>query len=702
MTQSLSKGSVVDDLNRDLLVAVLALLTDAIPRPRLVTALKAWSQNQDQPLARILKESAGLDEARIHALESLAAAHLKTHQDDLRQSLGGLAAGNLTQEALTEIDDDELRKTLSTTIDCETTVTMDQATSGGSDGSFSVHSAPAFKGERFQLIRPHAKGGIGQVWLARDSELQRDVAVKEIQPQFAGSENQRARFVLEAEITGNLEHPGIVPVYSLGRNSDGLPYYAMRFIHGESLSVAIKRFHKITKENTGDKEAKTSSPTKWGIDFRQLVGRFLDVCDAIDYAHNQRILHRDLKPANIMLGPYGETLVVDWGLAKVIGQSELEQASVTGEFNPDQAGASDTTSPGTEQGTTIGTPAYMSPEQARGLIDQLSPASDVYSLGASLYELLTGQVAFPERMPVVIQKVLAGDFPPPRAVDRSIPVALEAICLKAMAKDPQARYTSVRALAQDLEHWLADEPTAAHPESALERVLRWFRQHRAWTYAAAAALLGFTIVAISAAFVIDGYRRNETVARREAEANYDLAQKARRSEEIARVEAETNFDMAQKAVEDYLTNVSENTLLKEQDSADFRRLRHDLLKVRLTYYEKFAAERKNDPRLREQLANAHFRVGQITGEIGTKAQAMAAFQAALAIWEPLVDANPHNHKLAGNLADCYLAMGRLESIAFDYKAAPQRAHAGNLNPGTRDPGKHGRTSLSGQPCRMLL
>ncbi len=669
MTQSLSKGTVVDELNRDLLVAVLALLTDAISRPRLATALKAWSQNQDQPLARILKESAGLDDARIHALESLAAAHLQTHQDDLRQSLGELGAGNLTQDVLTEIDDEELRKTLSTTIGCETTVTMDHVSHGGSDGSFSVHSSPGVKGERFQLIRPHAKGGIGQVWLARDSELQRDVAVKEIQPQFAGSETQRARFVLEAEITGNLEHPGIVPVYSLGRNADGLPFYAMRFIRGESLSVAIRRFHtKITKENTDAKEAKASGTTKWGIDFRQLVGRFLDVCDAIDYAHNQRILHRDLKPANIMLGPYGETLVVDWGLAKVIGQSGDLPAD-DGEFKPDSAGASDTTSPGTEQGTTIGTPAYMSPEQARGLIDQLSPASDVYSLGASLYELLTGQVAFPERMPVVIQKVLAGDFPPPRAVDRSIPVALEAICLKAMAKDPQARYTSVRALAQDLEHWLADEPTAAHPEGTLERVLRWFRQHRAWTYAAAVALLGFAIVALIAAFVIDGYRRNETVARREAEANFDLAQKARRREEIARVEAETNFGMAQQAVEDYLTNVSENTLLKEQDSADFRRLRHDLLQSALTYYEKFAAERKNDPRLREQLANAHFRVGQITGEIGTKAQAMAAFQSALAIWEPLVDSNPHNHELAGNLAACYLAMGRLESVSADFPAA---------------------------------
>ena len=141
-------------------------------------------------------------------------------------------------------------------------------------------------GERFQLIRQHARGGIGQVWLARDSELQRDVAVKEIQPQFAGSENQRARFVLEAEITGNLEHPGIVPVYSLGRNADGQPYYAMRFIEGESFSVAIRRFHKARREQA--EGAKARRRPSWGIEFRQLLRRFLDVCDAIDFAHSRQ------------------------------------------------------------------------------------------------------------------------------------------------------------------------------------------------------------------------------------------------------------------------------------------------------------------------------------------------------------------------------------------------------------------------------
>ena len=147
--------------------------------------------------------------------------------------------------------------------------------------------------------------------------------LKEIQPRFAELANQRARFVLEAEITGNLEHPGIVPVYSLGKNAEGRPYYAMRMIHGESLALAIRRFHQDFRENEGSAPTRSRRPSKWGIEFRQLVGRFLDVCDAIDYAHSRGVLHRDLKPANIMLGHYGETLVVDWGLAKVIGKDDF-------------------------------------------------------------------------------------------------------------------------------------------------------------------------------------------------------------------------------------------------------------------------------------------------------------------------------------------------------------------------------------------
>ena len=585
----------------------MAVLTDAAPRAGLAAALEEWSRKRDQGLAHAFKTVTGLDDELLGALENLAGAHLQTHHGDLQQCLGALNAQKLTENLLTEIEDDDLRTTIGATLGCETTIPMDQALPENPALGFSVHPAAASKDERFQLIRPHAQGGIGQVWLARDSELQREVAVKEIKPRYAEREDHRARFVREAEITGSLEHPGIVPVYSMGRNAEGRPYYAMRFIRGESLSAEIERFHKKFGEESGAPGAITAGRTKWGIELRQLIGRFLDVCDAIDYAHSRNVLHRDLKPANIMLGPYGETLVVDWGLAKVIGNSDGPGGAADGEIEPGPEEAGETIPQGgTVQGTSIGTPAYMSPEQANGLIDQLGPASDVYSLGASLYELLTGKAPFHERKIVeVIAKVIAGDFPPPRSVDRSIPAPLEAICLKAMAKAPEARYASVRALAQDLEHWLADEPTEAYPESRVEQLTRWFRQHRSWTVAAAAALVCISMIAIISVAVIEG---------------------ARHQEQIAREEAETNFDLAQKAVEDYLINVSENTLLKEQDSVDIRSLRQDLLQSALTYYERFAAQRKNDPHLRRQLAKAHFRVGQITREIGSKAHAMGAFR----------------------------------------------------------------------------
>ena len=272
--------------------------------------------------------------------------------------------------------------TLGKTLGCDATLPIDQSTAP--QGSAQAYHLT--NGQRFHLIRPHASGGIGQVWLARDSELQRDVAIKEIQPRFAEQAEQRARFLLEAEVTGNLEHPGVVPIYSLGKNAEGRPYYAMRFIRGESLAVAIRQFHQAFRESTATATSTSRSrhTSKWGIEFRQLVGRFLDVCNAIDYAHSRGVLHRDLKPANIMLGQYGETLVVDWGLAKVIGKDDLAFDSPDGKVATAALDESGTGPSCTEQGTTIGTPGYMSPEQVGGLINQLGPASDVYSLGASL------------------------------------------------------------------------------------------------------------------------------------------------------------------------------------------------------------------------------------------------------------------------------------------------------------------------------
>ena len=165
---------------------------------------------------------------------------------------------------------------------------------------------------RYRIIRPHAEGGLGAVFVAHDEELHREVALKEILERHAHSTESRLRFLLEAEVTGGLEHPGIVPVYGLGQYDDGRPYYAMRFIRGNSLKAAIAAFHAA--------DGPDRDPAERALALRRLLTHFVDVCEAIAYAHSRGVLHRDLKPANIMLGKFGETLVVDWGLAKPLGR----------------------------------------------------------------------------------------------------------------------------------------------------------------------------------------------------------------------------------------------------------------------------------------------------------------------------------------------------------------------------------------------
>ena len=172
----------------------------------------------------------------------------------------------------------------------------------------------AADGRRFRALRPHAQGGLGAVFVALDRELNREVALKQILDHHADDPVSRKRFLVEAEITGRLEHPGIVPVYGLGTYGDGRPYYAMRFVQGDSLKEAIERFH--------TDRALKNGPGRRSLELRKLLRRFIDVCNAIEYAHSRGVLHRDIKPANVILGKFGETLVVDWGLAKPLTSTE--------------------------------------------------------------------------------------------------------------------------------------------------------------------------------------------------------------------------------------------------------------------------------------------------------------------------------------------------------------------------------------------
>jgi tetratricopeptide (TPR) repeat protein/tRNA A-37 threonylcarbamoyl transferase component Bud32 len=475
--------------DRNLLFGILALQMDFISRDQLVAALNAWVLEKATPLGQILVEHQGLRPQDRDLLEIMVRRHLELHGNDAEKSLAAVSFLGSVREDLSQVADADVQASLAQ-------VSAARPDSDpGATGPFLPGGKPAFSfralseaigpdgpGDtlppyaRFQILGPHAKGGLGEVFVAEDRELHRQVALKEIQREWADDPHSRGRFLLEAEITGGLEHPGIVPVYGLGQYADGRPFYAMRFVQGDNLQQAIRRFHEAEKPGR--------DPGERSLAFRELLGRYVDVCQAVAYAHSRGVLHRDLKPGNVMLGKYGETLVVDWGLAKAVGRAEPEPDNSEETLRPSSGSAVAVT----QAGTALGTPAYMSPEQAAGRLDLLGPASDIYSLGATLYAVLTGLVPFPGRdQDDLLQRVQRGEVVPPRRVQPSVPAALEAVCLKAMALRPQDRYVTALALAADVEHWLADEPVSAYREPLVVRAGRWMRRHKPAVAAVVAA-----------------------------------------------------------------------------------------------------------------------------------------------------------------------------------------------------------------------
>ena len=334
---------------------------------------------------------------------------------------------------------------------------------------------------RYQLIEPVAEGGLGRIYRVLDQTIGRELAMKEIK-QSVDNANTRARFDREARLTGKLDHPGITPVFGIGSHPDGRPLYVMRLIRGESLREVIRQYH---GDGTG--------PGGMTLGMRTLLSKFVSVCDVIAYAHNQGVVHRDLKPSNVMLGPFGEVLVVDWGLAKEVSAKNIGNDEST--LNPDGSTADWTAVPAdsfqTVPGRAVGTPQFMSPEQAMAKTDEIGPLSDIYSLGATLYDLLTGRPPFSEsnESETVLRRVVAGDFISPRKVRPGLPRSLEAVCLKAMKVDPRQRYQDAQSLVEDLRRWLADEPVSARPEPFLEKARRWISKRRVAVSGVTGALL---------------------------------------------------------------------------------------------------------------------------------------------------------------------------------------------------------------------
>jgi eukaryotic-like serine/threonine-protein kinase len=305
---------------------------------------------------------------------------------------------------------------------------------------------PDLAGTRYRLLDRIARGGMGVVYAAEDENLQRRVALKVLD--VPGSDGDLAnRLIREARVLAALEHPGIVPVHDVGTLADGRVFYTMKFVEGRRLDKYI--------------DSVASVPDRLRL--------FLRICDAVAFAHARAVLHRDLKPANIMVGPFGEVLVMDWGLAKILRPADSNLArgvdSETTVFEkPNQpATARDTTeiSVVTGHGTVMGTPGYMSPEQARGDVEHLDARSDIFSLGALLRFLLTGK---PEGT------TAAGAS----RLDKS----LAAICAKATAASPAERYPSVQEMALDVSRYLDGLAVGAHRETVFEKAGRFYRRYR--------------------------------------------------------------------------------------------------------------------------------------------------------------------------------------------------------------------------------
>jgi serine/threonine protein kinase len=311
----------------------------------------------------------------------------------------------------------------------------------------------------------------------------------------------RRQFLFEAEVTGSLEHPGVVPVHGLGEYPDKRPFYAMRFIRGVSLKDAIQHYlrkfggspekratisNDPTSEAPDRKQASADQAASAWLDvilppdenlaFRELLMRFCEVCNTLEYAHSRGVLHRDLKPDNIMLGRYGETFVVDWGLAQYVDRPS-EETLVEGSLRA-RLGSTESNNP-PSRGSPTGTPGYMSPEQAVGT-EPMTPATDIFGLGATLYFLLVGQAPFKATsgLTELLKRVQRGEFPAPSVVRPTVPRALNAVCLKAMALRPAERYGSAAELKRDIERWLADEPVTAYRDPWTTRVRRWAKSHK--------------------------------------------------------------------------------------------------------------------------------------------------------------------------------------------------------------------------------
>jgi serine/threonine protein kinase len=639
------------DTELNLLFGVVAFQNGVIDADRLVEAMAEWRSHQSRVLADLFIGRGLMTVEQRVEVENTVAHEVNRHGGDLELTLAAI----LDARSL-----EVIRKG----------ACLDRALEAKLDHAHHVQSSHVVLGalspretesrDRYTLTHLHAKGGMGRVWLARDGALGRQIALKELRPDQTNNSIVCSRFLYEARITAQLEHPGIVPVYELGEGKT--PYYTMRFVRGRTLCEAIRAYHKRrTGQDVGP------------LGLIELLTTFVAVCRTVAYAHSRGILHRDLKGQNVVLGDFGEVMVLDWGLAKRVAQpQQAENPALAGQdtasskvlaapedgtigvdaagrlgfldsaaraddhgrasnprssggvrlpsssssngganyrlgcvSNPNRPGPESGAGPeGTMQGQLLGTAAYMAPEQAQRRHDLVDQRSDVYGLGAILYEILTGHPPFSgPKTSEIIRKVCEEAVTPPRQIVAEIAPGLEAVCMKALRKTPEDRYRSAAELAQEVQRWLADEPVQAYAEPWTSRAMRWARRHKTLVSTAAGLLVTATIaLAISTAFV--------SREKKEAEAQ---GQQARRAVQMLTKVADAGFD---------------NQLDPRQQ---------EFLESALAYYEQFTSKITRDPTVQLEHGRVYQQVGDIQRKLGRLPEAEQSYQKAIVILERMAN-----------------------------------------------------------------